>query len=250
MYLRGDYMENKLIVANMKMYMNISDINNYLCQIENKDLSNVIFCPTSIYIPFFLKKDYNTGIQNIYFENNGSYTGEISVEQVRDIGVKYVIIGHSERRKYFNEDDNIINKKVLKVLDNNLVGILCVGEELNDKKLNNTKDVLKKQLELGLRNINTLFQNNIIIAYEPCWAIGSGIIPNNDEISDIVDFIKMVVMEKYKIIVKVIYGGSINDNNIRLLCDIRNLDGFMIGGACVEANKFLKILDTVCDSDK
>ncbi len=243
-------MENKIVVANMKMYMNISDIKKYLNNLGVLEYENVILCPSSIYIPYFLEKNYNIGIQNVYYENNGAYTGEISVEQIRNIGIKYAIIGHSERRKYLYETDYDINKKLLKVLDNNLTAILCIGEELEDRNKMNTNSILKEQLEICLKNVSKSHEDKIIIAYEPRWSIGTGLIPGIDEISSTVEFIKSFIVDNFKIKVDVIYGGSVNEGNISLLSKIRNVDGFMIGGACVDSDKFLKILDIVYSCDK
>ena len=238
-------MENRIIIGNMKMYMNISDIKSYLNEIDGKITNNVILCPTSIYIPYFLEKGYNIAIQNVYYEDNGAYTGEISVNQVKNIGINYVIVGHSERRKYFFETDNDIFKKLIKSLNNNLKVILCIGEE---EKLNNL-EVLKKQLDI-LSNIDNKYQDNIIIAYEPIWAIGTGVIPSNEEISTTTKFIKSYILNKFNMDLKVVYGGSINENNISLLNNIDNIDGFMIGGSCIKADKFLKIISIINSYDK
>lgn len=245
MFLRKDYMGNKIIIGNMKMYMNISDIKDYLNKIENKMPNNVILCPTSIYIPYFLEKKYKVAIQNVYFEDNGAYTGEISVEQVKNIGINYIVIGHSERREYFHETDYDINKKVIKALNNNLKIIICIGETIFDKNNFNTNNILREQLEISLNNISSKYQDSIIIAYEPRWAIGSGILPNNYEIFDTINYIKTFIKEKYNMNIKVVYGGSINDNNIDDLNKIDNIDGFMIGGSCTNPEKFLKIISVI-----
>ena len=246
MFLRRDYMENKIIIGNMKMYMSISDIKDYLNELDGKITNNVILCPTSIYIPYFLGKNYNLAIQNIYYEDNGAYTGEVSVSQVKDIGISYVIVGHSERRKLFNETNYDINKKLIKCLKNNLKVILCIGEE---EKFNNL-EVLKNQLELALNNIDNKYQDNIIIAYEPVWAIGTGLIPSNDEIKDTTNFIKSFIYNNYKMNLKVVYGGSVNIKNIENLNKIDNIDGFMIGGSCTKSDEFLKIISIINDYDK
>ena len=238
-------MENRIIIGNMKMYMNIDDVKEYLNNFEDKLLNNVIMCPSNIYIPYFLEKNMIVGIQNVYYEDNGAYTGEISVNQVKNIGINYVIVGHSERRKYFFETDNDIFKKLIKSLNNNLKVILCIGEE---EKLNNL-EVLKKQLDI-LSNIDNKYQDNIIIAYEPIWAIGTGVIPSNEEISTTTKFIKSYILNKFNMDLKVVYGGSINENNISLLNNIDNIDGFMIGGSCIKADKFLKIISIINSYDK
>lgn len=238
-------MENKIIIGNMKMYMNINEVKQYLLEINNKIPDNVIICPTSIYIPYFLEKKYKVAIQNVYFEDNGAYTGEISIEQVKNIGINYVIIGHSERREYFQETDYDINKKVIKCLENNLNTIICIGEKIDEKNKNATNYILREQLEIALNNVISKYQDNIIIAYEPRWAIGTGLIPNNTEIDNTITYIKDFIFNKYKMNIKVVYGGSVNDNNIESLNKIENIDGFMIGGACTNSKKFLKIIEIV-----
>lgn len=241
-------MENKIIIGNMKMYMNINDIKDYLNKIENKITNNVILCPTSIYIPYFLEKKYKVAIQNVYFEDNGAYTGEISALQVKNMQINYVIVGHSERRDYFHETDYEINKKIIKCLDNNIKVILCIGETLKEKNNLETNNILTQQLEIALNNVSNKYQDDIIIAYEPRWAIGTGLIPNNIEIYKTIDYIKKLILDKYKMNIKVVYGGSVNENNIEMLIRINNVDGFMIGGACTNPEKFLSIIN-VCNNN-
>lgn len=240
-------MENKIIVANMKMYMNIDDVKEYLNNFEDKLLNNVIMCPSNIYIPYFLEKNMIVGIQNVYYEDNGAYTGEVSVEQIKNIGVKYVIVGHSERRQWFSESDYDINKKLVKVLDNGLNVILCIGETLEERNSLKTLDVLREQLEIDLNNISNKSVDSIIVAYEPRWAIGTGIVPSNNDIEEVIDYIKSYMLDKYKNNIKVLYGGSVSDSNINILNKISNVDGFMIGSACTKSNKMLSILNS-CDN--
>lgn len=242
-------MENKLIIANMKMYMNYDEIKKYLLEIDGKISKNVIFVPTSIYIPYFLEKKYLVALQNIHYENNGAFTGEISTEQAKSMNINYVIIGHSERRDLFQETDYDLNKKVLKVLENNMNIVLCIGEGLEDRNNQNTEKVLREQLEINLNNVSSKYQDNIIIAYEPKWAIGTGIVPSNEDIRKVIEFIKNFILEKYKMQVKVLYGGSVNEVNVEILNKIDNIDGFIIGGACTKADKFLKMISIINNAD-
>lgn len=230
-------MENKIIIANMKMYMNLDDVNKYLDYIDNKIDENVILCPSSIFIPYFIDRVDKIGIQNIYYKD-GAYTGEISPKVAHDFGVEYVIVGHSERRLYFNETDRLINKKVHACIDNDLKIILCIGE--NENELDDINIVLKQQLEAALYGIKDINYKNIIIAYEPRWAIGTNKTPSSDEISKTVGYIKSLIKG-----VKVVYGGSVNENNIEKLNKINNLDGFMIGASCVNPLTFSKIIEVV-----
>ena len=232
-------MENKIIIANMKMYMNLNDINSYIELVTDKITDNVIICPSSIYIPYFIDKFNHIGIQNVYYKE-GAYTGEISPKVVHDFGVEYVIVGHSERREYFNETDLLINEKIKACVDNKLKVILCVGETLNEKNNLEKNEVLKKQISIALENISSDNYKNIIIAYEPRWAIGTNIIPTIKEIEDTISYIKSIVKD-----IRIVYGGSVNEENISKINKISNLDGFMIGASCVNPLKFIKIVNIV-----
>lgn len=236
----------KIVAANMKMNMTAYEVNEYLKVINEKvNSDNVILCPTSIYIPYFLKQNYQVGIQNVFFQESGAYTGEVSPLQARSLGINYAIIGHSERRTYFDEKDADINNKVLSCIKNGLKVILCVGETKEEKDLLKTEKVLKKQLTTDLKNLELKDLENIVIAYEPLWSIGSGLTPTNEEILSTVYFIKSTIMGMYDITdIKVLYGGSVNEKNIDLLNQIENVNGFLVGGASLNPDKILKIIDS------
>lgn len=218
----------KLIVGNLKMYFDGSEIVNYLNCVKFND--NVIILPSSIHIPYFLNKGFNVGVQNIGLFN---VTGEISALQVKNLGVSYVLLGHSERRNI--ENNGYVNLKVKESLENGLNVILCVGESLDERNNNLTKDVIKRQLDECLNGID----ESVIIAYEPVWAIGTGIVPSNDEISDIVCFIKNLYPYR------VLYGGSVNYNNIAELEKCNVLDGYLIGKSSSIISDFNGIIDCV-----
>lgn len=238
-------MINKYIVVNMKMNLTAKEVSNYLKIINDKIfISNVIICPTSIYIPYFLNHDYDVGIQNVYFENDGSYTGEISPLQAKSIGVKFAIIGHSDRR-LMGEDDQIINKKIHKALTNNLKVIFCIGETLEEREMLKTDKVLKQQIIRGLRGLNDKQLSNILIAYEPVWAVGTNVLPTNKEIGDCVSFIREICKANLKSIPFILYGGSINEENIKTLNKIKNVDGFLIGSSANDAEKLIKIIEVI-----
>lgn len=217
-------MVNKLLVLNMKMYMDINDVNNYIKKINNLS-SNVILCPELIYIPYFINKYDNIAIQSIYPIDNGAYTGCVSAYHAKKIGVNYAVVGHSECRKNFNLTEEDVNKKVLSTLNNNLKVILCIGETLEEKNALKTKEKLKYQLDNDLKGVNS---NDIIIAYEPIFSIGTGNVPTNSEIYDTIEYVKKVLREK-GLNLKVIYGGSVSSKNIKELSTISNVDGFMVG---------------------
>ena len=238
-------MTNKLVVANFKMSMDTSDVNNYLKDIATLDNKNVVICPTSIYLPYFLKKKFEVGLQNVYKEDLGAYTGEISPKQAYSIGVRYVILGHSERRQYFKETNEFVNEKIKACLKDNLKVILCIGETKEERDLLKTKRILKKQIVSCLKDLKSI--QNVVIAYEPIWSIGTNITPTNAEIEDAITFIKDVVWELFEAKIKVLYGGSVNENNIKSLNSINNVDGFLVGGASTNYSKFKKIIKEVTE---
>lgn len=234
---------NKIIVGNMKMNLTFDEISNYIYKLEKH--KNFIICPSSIYIPFFLKEGFTVGIQNVSEYGVGAYTGEISVNQATSMGVKYTLVGHSERRTYFKEDDDIINLKLRKSVSNNLISILCIGETSEEKEAGKTLETIKKQLKKDLHDIASEYYENIIIAYEPVWAIGTGKVPTNEEIDANVTFIKETVKNDFDFEPKILYGGSINEKNIEELNKIKSIDGFLVGGACLIPDKIIKIIETI-----
>ena len=236
-------MKDFLIVGNLKATMQIGDVANYLQKIKEIDNKNVVICPSSIYLPYFLKQKYNVGIQNVFFKG-GNYTGEISPLQVANMGVKYVMLGHSDRRIYFDEKDTDINKKILECLKYNLKVILCVGETNEDKSMLRTTKVLKKQLLYGLRNIENF--DNIYVAYEPIWAVGTEASASIKDIEQAVLFIKDLVRTQFKVEdIKVLYGGSITSKNIKEIKQVNNLAGIVVGKSSIDADEFLKIIEEV-----
>ena len=237
-------MENsKLLIGNMKMNLTYSEIMEYIEQM--RDYKKFIICPSSLYIPYFIENGFEVGVQNISEYGQGAYTGEISVTQANSMNIKYSLIGHSERRIKFNEDDNVINKKLRKTVSNNLNAILCIGETFDEKEQLLTKEVLKKQIINDLNEVDEFYLKNIIIAYEPVWAIGTGKVPSLEDIKEIIEYIKKIVNETYGFNPKVLYGGSINENNINDLNTIDIVDGFLVGGACLVPEKFIKIIETI-----
>ncbi len=240
-------MENKkIIVANLKMDMNAQAIGEYLKNIVGKiNDSNVIICPSSIYIPYFLKHRFSIGTQNICEENSGNYTGEISARQVSSLGIKYSLVGHSERRINYFEDNEAIGKKINCLFENNMIPILCIGETNEEKNLLKTNKILKSELVSCLSNVNKENISKIIIAYEPIWAVGTNRVPTMAEIRNTVKYIKELIKKIYDTDIKVLYGGSININNIEKINKIECLDGIMIGSSATNAQEFLKIKEVV-----
>lgn len=236
-------MENKLIVGNIKMNMKFGELANYLNQFKTIKNRNVVICPSYLYIPYFLNYDFSVGSQNVCSDLDGNYTGEVSAKQLSSIGVKYTIVGHSERRIKLNETDSDINKKVKSSINSRLKVILCIGETEEENKLLKRDRVLKKQIRNALFDIKDL--SNVIIAYEPIWSIGTNKIPDIDELQNIIMYIKELVYDMCKCNIKVIYGGSINEKNIMSLKKLKILDGFLIGSASINPNQFIQIINKI-----
>lgn len=230
-------MKSKLLVMNMKMYMDIDDVNDYISKVKDVP-DNVIMCPESIYIPYFVDNYKNVAIQSIYPVDSGAYTGCVSAKHAKKMGVNYAIVGHSECRKYLNINDYDVNKKLKAIIDNDVIPIMCIGESLEDKMSSNSKKVLKSELDIGLDGINC---DKIIIAYEPIYSIGTGNVPTNEDIKDTISYIKDIIKDK-GINARVLYGGSVSSKNIEDLSKIDIVDGFMIGKACTDVNEVLKII--------
>lgn len=236
---------NKIIAANHKMNLCAKDITSYVKQIDSLCNDEIIIFPSSIFVPYFLKKSFNVGVQNIYCRPNGAFTGEISAEQVKSLGIKYALIGHSERRLNNGEDDFLINLKIKSAINSGLTPILCVGETKEQKDLHKTDKVIKKQLTRALQDLNVLETENLIIAYEPIWAIGSGDVATNLDIKAMVSFIKGEIYKQKNAKPKVLYGGSVNPANIKELLEINEVDGFLIGGASLRAEDFKSIINKI-----
>lgn len=222
----------KIIALNHKMNMEQEQINQYINSLKKLDL-NVIVFPTAIYAKTFINEGFQTGLQNTYHKENGAYTGEISLKQAKSIGVSHVIIGHSERRCIFGETNEDINKKIKQAQENNIKVILCIGEKQNEYY----KEILKKQIEEGLKNIT----EEVIIAYEPVWAIGNKITPSNREIEEILKYIKSL----FKYNVKVLYGGSVNSETIKTLKEVNEVAGYLIGGVSTDIKELEKIKEVL-----
>jgi triosephosphate isomerase len=231
-------------IANWKMFGDTRSLNfldkvvTFIKKYKKNNIKLIYFPPATL-INLLSQKFKNTsidvGAQNCFHEeNHGAYTGQINSFMLKDAGAKYIILGHSENRK-LGEDNNLINRKIKSSIKSGLKIIFCIGETLSQKNKKNTKKILSQQIIQGLKNVEN--KKNIIIAYEPVWAIGSGLIPKETEIFEIVKFIKNKVKGS-----KVLYGGSVNSQNINLLKKIDNVDGFLVGGASQNSNNFIDII--------
>ena len=231
----------KLVCCNFKMNLLKNDIENYIKVIHNYvDKNNLIIFPSIPYINNFKQNGFIVGSQNISFKEFGSITGDTSILQLKEMGITYTIIGHSERREFFN-DNNYINDKIKLALNNNIKIILCIGEK-NKTNEKETYDFLKQELDEAIKNnINLINNDNLIIAYEPIWAIGSGIIPDNTILSSTIKYIKDYLNKTYQLNSKILYGGSVNLNNIDELEKINEIDGYLIGSFSLKPENILNL---------
>ena len=208
---------------------------------NKKNKFKLIYCPPNTLIRPLSKRLKNTnievGAQNSHEnENSGPYTGHVNSKMLKNVGAKYVILGHSENRQE-GESDKLISLKIKNAIKSGLKIIFCIGETLKEKRNKKTNQVLARQINNGLKLINN--KSNIIIAYEPVWSIGTGVIPKSEDLKKSISFIKSKFIKKSP---KVLYGGSVNANNITELKNISMIDGFLIGGASQDSKKFIDII--------
>ncbi|MHA1273956.1 MAG: triose-phosphate isomerase [Promethearchaeota archaeon] len=217
-----------------------------------KDISEVdiVVCPpfTALTAIKDLLEGTNVklGAQNMYFEDKGAFTGEISPQFLKAIGCEFVILGHSERRDIFKESDELINKKLLKALSEGLIPIVCIGEHLEEREADKTMDVIKKQMDLTFKGLTAEQMIKTVIAYEPIWAIGTGKTATPEQAEEVHIFIRKLIKEKYDEnianSIRIQYGGSIKPNNAEDLFKCENIDGGLVGGASLDPESFSEII--------
>ena len=218
------------------------------------DAVDVVVCPTFIALPVVhdVLQDSNIalGAQNAYWEDSGAFTGEVSVPLLKDIGVQYVIVGHSERRQFFGETDETMNKRIKAVLTHSLTPIACVGEVLQERESDKTFEVIEKQCAGGFKGLTAEEMKKIIIAYEPVWAIGTGKTATPDQAQEIHHYIRSLVATMYNDDVaqrvRIQYGGSVKPDNSAELMSQPDIDGALVGGASLKADSFSEIVKNSC----
>ena len=238
----------KVLMLNQKSGLKYDDIKTYVTNLKNYKNNFTVF-PSSIYLKEFVETGYMVGIQNIAEKTADNQTGEITAPQALSIGARSVIIGHSERRINQNETSEVLVNKFNEALNSKLDIIYCIGESLVEYKLKDTFTVLFNELDSVLSKIDKTLIKNLYIAYEPIWAIGSGMTPTTHEITNITSYIKEYLLNN-NIKAKVLYGGSVNDSNIEELNKIDVLDGFLVGGASNNYNKVIKMCEILNNSTK
>ncbi len=240
-------MRKKIIAGNWKMNMTPSEakaLAELLIPLVKGTKNEVVFCVPAIDVTTVVKAVKGTKIQvggeNIYFEDKGAYTGETSADMLLDAGAKYVILGHSERREYFKETDEDINKKVLKALEKGLTPILCCGESLTQREQGITIDWIRMQIKIALQGVTAEQAQKMVIAYEPIWAIGTGKTASTEQAEEVCRAIRVLIRELYgqktANAIRIQYGGSVNAKNAAELFSQPDIDGGLVGGASLKAD--------------
>ena len=241
----------RFCVANWKMNFNSSDTKSFLENWGKKDLNNkevkTIFCPSFTELnstaELLHNSDSELGAQNVYYESNGAYTGEISCRMLKDLGCNWVIIGHSERRAIFGETDEMVCHKLNKLTSENMYPIVCIGETKDERENGKTEEVLSRQLLVAFENQKGKNIEHTVIAYEPVWAIGTGITATIDMISEAHQCIRNIFNTNgfNGNEISILYGGSVTNENAAELSNITDVDGFLVGGASLDVDKFYAI---------
>lgn len=228
-----------IIALNNKSNLKKEDFLIYQQELSSiKTLHEMILCPSSLYLFAYNLDSINLGCQNVSSYDIGAHTGEIAAKQLSSLNVKYCLVGHSERRQELKETDIMINQKIKRLLENNIIPILCIGETASERAANKTIEVIESQLQQATKNLTKEEQRKIIFAYEPIWAIGTGNIPTNQEIKVVFSKINTLYPNN-----KVLYGGSANDTNIDTLKEVKEIDGYLLGGLSLQTKKLQSFLE-------
>lgn len=247
-------MRKPLIAGNWKMNKTVSEaikLVEDLKPLVREASAEVVVCPVFVCLNEVVKacqgSNIGVGAQNMYYKDSGAYTGEVSPLFLKDMKVEYVILGHSERRQYFKEDDSEINKKVIAALDHGLKPILCVGETLEQRETGETFNVITAQVEGCLTGLGGRNLDNLIIAYEPVWAIGTGKTATSQDANEVIGYIRNKLGEllgkETAEKTRILYGGSVKSSNIKELMDMPEIDGALVGGASLDAVEFSRIVN-------
>jgi len=247
-------MRTPIIAGNWKMFKTVSEAASFFAEVKGKaEVAGVdsVICAPFTNLPALVEAAKGTsigiGAQNLHFEDNGAYTGEISGVMLSDLGVQYVIIGHSERRAYYAETDEIVNKKVLAAFKHGLTPIVCVGEKLEEREAGQTKEVCKVQTEAALQGLTAEQAAKTVIAYEPIWAIGTGKSSTAADAEDVIAYIRGIVAGQFDAAtadaVRIQYGGSVKPNNIAEYMAQPNIDGALVGGASLEPASYIALVE-------
>jgi triosephosphate isomerase len=243
-------MRKPIIAGNWKMYKTLTEAVDFVKKLkpEVADVHDktILICP-----PFPVLKDVcdvaadsniAVGGQNLYWEDEGAFTGEVSGPMLKAVGCKYVIIGHSERRQYFGETDQTVNKKIFAAIKHNLMPIVCVGETLEQREKGETFKIIERQIKDGLHSLDIGHWSLVIIAYEPVWAIGTGKTATPEQAQEVHAFIRGLLPKEVAQEVRILYGGSVKPENVKELMAQPDIDGGLVGGASLQSKSFAGLI--------
>ncbi|WP_315167682.1 triose-phosphate isomerase [Metaclostridioides mangenotii] len=245
-------MRKPIIAGNWKMNKTIKEALEFVSDIKDKTNAEV---DAVICAPFTLLKDLKEltkgtdikiAAQNMHFEDNGAFTGEVSPLMLKELNIDYVVIGHSERRQYFNETDETVNKKVLKALETGINPIVCVGETLEQRESDNTKKVVEVQVKEALKEVKDSDLSKVVVAYEPIWAIGTGKTATAEQANDVISYIREVIKGLYGDLsqeLRIQYGGSVKPSNVKEIMGQSDIDGALVGGASLASKDYLELVN-------
>ncbi|MCA0385854.1 MAG: triose-phosphate isomerase [Firmicutes bacterium] len=247
-------MRKPIIAGNWKMHKTVAEavafIDAVKTEIVSSDVEALVCAPFTL-LPSLVEATKGTaikvGAQNMHFEDKGAFTGEVSADMLLDIGVTHVIIGHSERRQYFAETDETVNKKTIKALQKGLTPIVCCGETLEQREAGETKALVKVQIEKAFAGISAADAPKVVIAYEPIWAIGTGKTASSQDANDVIAYIRQVLEGIYgdetSEEVRIQYGGSVKPSNVEEIMNESDIDGALVGGASLEPSDFIQLVN-------
>lgn len=225
-----------LVVLNNKCNLDYKEFINYNNELNNiKTKHELVLCPSMLYVSIFKSDKIVLGSQKVDMYDMGAYTGCVNSKQLKSLGVKYSLVGHSEVRKYKNITPEGINKKIKKLLEEGIIPIYCIGETKEERDNNTYKELLKEDIIESLKDVD---KDKVIVAYEPVWSIGTGNIPTSDEINEVISIVKELLPNN-----KILYGGSVNEENINYFSSNCNLDGYLLGGVSLKPDNLQKLLN-------
>lgn len=247
-------MRTPIILGNWKMHKTLGEAIEFINELKIKEIPQDVeagICAPFIHLSDLVAGTKNTsfgiGAENGHYEDSGAFTGEVSISSLKDLGVHYIIIGHSERREYFNETDGDVNKKTLKALEKGMVPVVCVGESLEERENGNDETRVKAQIEKAFEGVGEKAASKVVIAYEPIWAIGTGKSATRTDANDMCAFIRSTIEELYNPRVaeeiRIQYGGSVKPDNIKEYMAEPNIDGALVGGASLLVDSFVALLE-------
>ncbi|GGE36639.1 triosephosphate isomerase [Pullulanibacillus camelliae] len=248
-------MRKPIIAGNWKMNKTLGEATQFIQEIKGSipanDVVDAVVCAPALFLDALVKETKGTaiaiGAQNMYFEESGAFTGEVSPVMLKDLGVQYVILGHSERRALFAETDETVNKKTHAAFNHGLVPIVCVGETLEEREAGQTNRLVEAQVTEALKGLSTEQVKATVIAYEPIWAIGTGKSASSDQANEVCGVVRQTVAKLYDQAtadaVRIQYGGSVKPANIAELLGKEHIDGALVGGASLESDAFLQLLE-------